>query len=536
MLFEEFVPLEYRQQLAETGTSRRRLPALFSASNKSKQWKPAATLNGRPYVVGHVPRSPSYREVEFEGLLRGNASATKVITLSKRPSQAPRASLSPPSIPPERAGTPIPITIPEPLVNPFSAAKQTTGGDSEVTSTPNKRLSRFRLPGGIPVPSPGGRIKSGMAPSEYSTVDFETRLAGYSDDDENSGSGGDKSKHKKGESRDDAWVDILVASHSRRMGGQDTEPKKPSDRVRGLKGGRSDPELASMEVAQALAGVRARSPPSDDERADYGHMEQPITLAYRDSTYETHDEPADESETEKDYDQHHELDPELDPDVDSIMSAPTRRRMGYFDLHPERRPRKSDEEDPRVRLAEANSDDELDDGPVYGLAPGLGTKSAPLLSRNIELPDFFNNEDQRSKREIAPSRVESTTLPQQVIVPPKRTTSKTAALIEMYRERERESTPIKPLPTPTSPAGPAPSNPPPRSSSIPVRALPKPPVEVSPPSPSPSPSPPLEPEREPVVELGEPPRVALEETGRASPGRYIHGAPLHNVLEEEEED
>lgn len=26
------------------------------------------------------------------------------------------------------------------------------------------------------------------------------------------------------------------------------------------------------------------------------------------------------------------------------------------------------------------------------------------------------------------------------------------------------------------------------------------------------------------------------DAGRASPGRYIHGAPLHNVLEEEEEE
>jgi hypothetical protein len=37
MLFEEFVPLEYRQQLAETTTGRRRLPSLFSPSNKPNQ-------------------------------------------------------------------------------------------------------------------------------------------------------------------------------------------------------------------------------------------------------------------------------------------------------------------------------------------------------------------------------------------------------------------------------------------------------------------------------------------------------------------
>jgi hypothetical protein len=525
MLFEEFVPLEYRQQLAGSTTSRRRLPSLFSPSGKSKQWKPAATLNGRPYVVGHVPRSPSYREVEFEGLLRGNASATKVISLSKRTSQPPRSSLSPPDVIPERAATPIPGAFATPvdpparhdsLLHPSSPVK-TASPDSEASS-PNKRLSRFRLPGGIPVPSPGGRHKSGMAPSEYSTLDFEMRLTGSSDDDENSGSGGGMSKHKKGESRDDAWVDILVANHSRRMEGQDAESKKPTDRIRALKGGRSDPELASMEVAQALAGVRARSPPSDDE------TEEPVSLAYRDSAYEAHDELVVGPETERD----NELDHELDPDVDSIMSAPARKRLGYFDLHPERRPRKSDEEDPRARLADANSDDEMDDGPIYGLASSLSAGLSPIPPPHI--PGF----------EVTRPRPESTTLPQQVIVPPKRTTSKTAALIEMYRERERESSSITKPPVSATPASPTLSKLPVRSSSLPsTNSLPKLPIEVSAPSPSPSPSPPpseSEQEHEPAPVLGEPSRVPLEETGRASPGRYIHGAPLHNVVEEEEED
>jgi hypothetical protein len=361
-----------------------------------------------------------------------------------------------------------------------------------------------------------------MAPSEYSTLEFETRLAGYSDDDDEPSPAGKtgKSKHKRGESRDDAWVDILVANHSRRMEGQDVERggvgRKPGDWMRGLKAGRSDPELASMEVAQALAGVRAMSPPSDD-----GEEEEDVTLAYRDTEYE-HDEHG----GERDRYRHHEL--ELDPDVDSIMSAPTRRRMGYFDLHPERRPRKSDEEDPRVRLAEANSDEEGTDegGPVYGLTPS--SHSVPPMPLGlIEIPEFVGERNREA----------------QVIVPPKRTTSKTAALIEMYREKEKESTPAaaKPPVSPASPVSPLPSKLPVRSSSLPVKTgLPaKPPIEVSAPSPSPPSSPPpsgLEEEgHEPALVLGEPPRP-LEETGRSSPARYIHGAPLHNVLEEEEED
>lgn len=35
--------------------------------------------------------------------------------------------------------------------------------------------------------------------------------------------------------------------------------------------------------------------------------------------------------------------------------------------------------------------------------------------------------------------------------------------------------------------------------------------------------------------LDPPPQVIRNESGRASPGRYMHGQPLHNVVEEEED-
>lgn len=529
MLFEEFVPLEYRQQLVETQTTRRRLPSLFSPSNKSKQWKPAATLNGRPYVVGHVPRSPSHKEVEFEGLLRGNASATKVISL--RPSQPP-SSLSPPNMASERAATPRPIAMnpvssqqlrQEPV--PMSPARPVSSRDSDPPMTPQKRPSRFRLPGGIPVPSPGGGgRKSGMVPAEYSAVDFDTRMAGYSDDEDKPGNR---------ESKDDAWVDILVATHSRRMGGQEAELKKSGDRVRGLRGRSephlADPELASMEVAQALAGVRATSPPSDDE-IDNRHMEP--ASGYRDSEYdETHDESVIEPEG---YQPEPSQDLEDDPDVDSIMSHP-RRRMGYFDLHPERRPaRKSEEdEDPRARLTQSHSDDEDDEAAERALEQSRMATLTAHHNDEIDVPEFNNNDEQLRQKESTHSRAESATIPQQVVDPPKRTTSKTAALIEMYREKERERE--KP---PVSPTGsPAPSKLPVRSASLPQRD-PPPPAEAPA---GPLPAAPVEPsspehQAEHDSDLEEPPHVPLDESGRDSPGRYIHGAPLHNVLEEEEEE
>jgi len=39
-----------------------------------------ATLNGYPYIVRHVPQSLNSHEAEFEGLLCGNNSSTKVIS------------------------------------------------------------------------------------------------------------------------------------------------------------------------------------------------------------------------------------------------------------------------------------------------------------------------------------------------------------------------------------------------------------------------------------------------------------------------
>ncbi|KAI0280241.1 hypothetical protein BC826DRAFT_1191647 [Russula brevipes] len=53
-LFEEFVPLEYRQQLSAGVQNKRTLGSFFSPG-RTKQGKQAATLDGRPYALGHVP-------------------------------------------------------------------------------------------------------------------------------------------------------------------------------------------------------------------------------------------------------------------------------------------------------------------------------------------------------------------------------------------------------------------------------------------------------------------------------------------------
>ena len=66
---------------------------------------------------------------------------------------------------------------------------------------------------------------SGMTPSAAEEIDFETRLANYSDDDLNSLNTNmrKRSKHERRRSKDDAWVNILVASRSRRVSNQDAD-------------------------------------------------------------------------------------------------------------------------------------------------------------------------------------------------------------------------------------------------------------------------------------------------------------------------
>ena len=525
-LFEEFVPLEYRQQLAKDSGTKRRLPFLFSPSSKSRPWKPAATLNGRPYVVGHVPKSPTLREVEFEGMLRSNGS--KILTLSKA---APTITVSPVTQgDSDHTAHSRPGTAGSGRASP---ARQLERVPSDSPLTPGSTKRRFR----IPVPSPSVVRRSTLVPAEYSTVDFETRLASYSDDELNENASlTPAEKHERRMSRDDAWVDILVAAHSRRMGSQEAE-RRPG--AKALKGGRSDPELASQEIALVLAGVRARSPLSDDEE-----------IQVHQTAVEPVANPTTPQETPKE---------EQDPDVASVMSYPKTRRVGYFDLHPERRPGGGTPLPVRPQVNANDSDgDDVPDQLVYGtpessvipapdaMRPSFETEGSEYgpsatssPTREIDVPDFVDHERSREEKESLHCRAESTTLPQFTQpnddIPKPTSQSKTASLIEMYRERERQSL------APTVPSSKLPI----RSASLPPKSADLPPIPPLARTPSPVSVPESDPpeigdeaEPEPGAEyLSLPdPNLLFSESGRNSPGRYIHGAPLHNVLEEEEEE
>lgn len=393
-----------------------------------------------------------------------------------------------------------------------------------------KLASRFRV-------HPSFR-RSGIVPAEYAEaiVDFETRLASYSDDELNnvtSSSTGDKEARRR--SRDDAWVDILVATHNRRMVGQEAET-----RHRGTRKVMQDPAIASLEVAQVLAGVgRARSPMSDDEP-------EPIP------------EPAAAPSMKSE-----------DVDVDSVMSYPktvtssVKKRLGYFDLHPERRPA------PSPKPMSIGEDSDVDSVMRYG-SPEMSSPSKYSIPANTDMSAYtqplrssyeteesdyaptstnsqqgdaleFVYEDRGAKEiEIAPPRTGSMVLPQPMatvpVTPEKgdKERSRTAALIEMYREREKKSSLTTPAPALRLPV---------RSTSLHAQkeaALP--PVPVVQPEPVVV-TPADEIVEEPVVTTGpqdeeflQPLNLLYDGNGRDSPGRYVHGAPLHNVIEEEEEE
>lgn len=543
LLFEEFVPSEYRSALAAQGNkpARNRLPSIPSllSPNKHKTHKQAkaATFNGR---IG----SSNRREAEFERLIAGGGNVvTKVLTLDTA-----RAKGAQP-----RAGTPLPAdgvgsrTISGPLMTiPFSNASAPAlqhspinnhpapplphkSPASQKVSTPTTRRSRFKFPGA------GGSRQGMLIPSEYDTVDFETRLASYSDDELNDDAGRPQNNKAKRLSRDDAWVDILVASNSKRMTGQDAELRQNTKRgltVSGGSGGRSDPELASQEVAQALAAVR-QLPQTDDE-GDGGwdpRRVRPLSAEIEDL------EPVSAPPVVPKPEEKIVID---EGEGESTVHFPQKKRLGYFDLHPERLPNDRPNQ-PNTDASDAYSADYRDsighsftdqDQP-YDVSARSTTYSEEfeptegdslrLSGVNVEPPAFIDVDSAPYTSDpVKP-------IPSSLADSPSGQ-GKTAALIEIYRERERQQQAQQQTSIPIV----APLAIPPKPSRLPVRAssLPQQHDDVSPPLVADVPDDSSQedfPITQPVVPF------VPSELGRASPQRYVHGAPLHNVLEEEEE-
>lgn len=400
-------------------------------------------------------------------------------------------------------------------------------------------------------------------PSEYDTVDFETRLASYSDDELNSGNrssaddanGDEQKKNKMRErrmSKDDAWVDILVASAGKRMGNQDAElrPRKPSNprnlAISGNLGagssGHSDPELASQEVAQALAAVR-QHPPTDDEgdggsdQALRRELEKPVELR----------EPTAEMLRGNENSNGHGHDHDED-DESFLQNEASKKRLGYFDLHPDRRPTPSRPDTGQSQSFEGSS--MYSEGSIEPAMMDAEVRS----DGDIEVPAFIDDATGRASYGYA--KTDSTTLPSSINIETHahaNPQSKTAQLIEMYRERERAShaaglpaderdrnDDAGPSTSTTTSAIPLPPTAPlslgPKASRIPVRSSSLEGPSTVPRDVSPEPeSSEFDAEEADASAIASAAPFMANDRGRQSPGRYVHGAPLHNVVEEEEE-
>lgn len=518
-LFEEFVPQEYRDQLAAPKKKGLFAPtALFVASltPKSKQWKPATTLNGKPYVVGNIASIPPKgnvpgrdRESDFENMLKSSNATTKV-SLTRGVSTRDHPVPTPLS-----AHMPLPESE-IPPVPPLPA------------HSPIKSKGRFKL---------GRKRSGGIQPAEYDEMDFETREASDSDsvgDSPLTKSNGGAGQNKR-LSKDDAWIDILVADTGRRrLPGQDVETtnQKTSNNRRkgGIHNNRSDPELAREEMEKVLAGV----PPPDDDgfpfnaqpngAAGYGHghrtqqVEEPLP------------------------------DPEPYP---------------YANPLPGRRSMESDEytqnDGPMIRVQSPSTiasrhdqrwpahhaRESTDSGDFEPVVPNT-------FSQEVEIPSFIDSERNYS-HELIPPQPTSATLPPspsaaQTRPLPANATGEgvTAAvggkkpanvstLIDMFQQKG--TPPASKLPVRTASL----ENPKSTSSSSSTAAAAatagvSPPLVPTPALPAASSSPKAT--GSPAIEADPAAAAALADlpTPKGSPSRYVHGAPLHNVMEEEEED
>ena len=208
--------------------------------------------------------------------------------------------------------------------------------------------------------------------------------------------------------------------------------------------------------------------------------------------------------------------------------------MGYFDLHPDRRP-PTVADDPRDRLERPSYESDTSTENPYTAAtvrtrPTLAVREDSLLYRQSAASEYESDPEPIQAGSQAIPRDIKKTLPSAPnaplkdapALPSKSGASKTASLIEMYRERERQSQ-SSPIPSSRLPVRQASLHPGgPRERSI---------------SPSPSPKPPAAVD---LPEIDEPAadddKVSVEDIQIDLPTRYVHGAPLHNVLEEPEEE
>ena len=322
-------------------------------------------------------------------------------------------------------------------------------------------------------------------PSEYDDVDFEMRetsdseLSGASTPRNGTANGDGQLKQERRQSKDDAWIDILVGDSSkRRLGGQDAE-LKPRGGAK-LKNNRSDPELAQKEIEEALS--RAGAPPPDD---DFFHHQSHVLQRYADGAGEVR---ISEEVAPEPYP--YSLHPLGRPDADGSEG-------GYT----------SGGEGPMIRVQSPTIASSVASAPYTSqyLPPDDTTSEFEAMSvgpgQEMEIHDLDVEEgaawSQGARFGASPGPIRALpTTPTE----PTATKGKVVSLVEMYQQKAGGEGEGVPPPRGVSLNGPNAKTVPPPLETVIVPAS----VEPNP--------------------------------GRVSPGRYIHGAPLHNVIEAEEEE
>ncbi|QRV95888.1 hypothetical protein RhiJN_23906 [Ceratobasidium sp. AG-Ba] len=466
-VFEEFVPREYRDQL--TNPKKKRNALGFSV--KPKQWKPATTLNGKPYTSGMAPHSPGFATTDFDTMLKNSRGVTRKISAgedntdswhSNPPGINGDLTISTPTYAPPiqtHSLTPTPTTPKRPSPSPrgMTGSATKSGGLS----------SRFRI----------GSAKRGNIGSEYDpNLDFETRTASEGSDSPDQSHPersfglaglGSPGKHGRKQSKDDAWVDILVADQGRRMRNQDATFTRgagiafPTGSSSTLRRGRatSDPDIQQQHQQHRMT--------YDDEEEDYtmGTAPVPVTppAEYRSSDEEVMPVPREPS---PDPAAHIYVQPEpAEPAIPGRPSQETRY-----------------EDDPEEYEPESDFEPTSDDH--HG-------REEDMTTRSFAISDSGYKEDDPTTSSLG-----------QPISPklmPRRPANGVSSLIDMYAERDAQSQAVALKP-----------------SRLPVRTTSK--------------------AQTPEEALVAPPVPPALEPGRASPSRYVHGAPLHNVMEEEDDD
>ncbi|KAG8859130.1 hypothetical protein FRB96_004700 [Tulasnella sp. 330] len=524
VLFEEQIPEEYREQMVNPQQPKKATKTSYFTTPMSKKGRKsaAATTNGR---------YPDPRDADFDAMLRATGSSTRIMSLGASRISGTTRSQTVSDIRMARppAGNPSLSSPISSSLSPKPAFLRASSGDTVgAPVTPSKEKStsafgRFRL-GGSSSKKGDSKVASEYDPS----LDFETKTASDSSGGElpTPVRGSPSMSHRRRHSKDDAWVDILV-SDRRRFAGQDASPTRTFGVPARLR--TAAPEGYFEHVVPSNASASTRTPRASLSRTrsdpEIGRDELARMAPLNEYS------PAD-----------------MD---DRYLMAPLEDSSSYLSS--------GDEEEvmevPRASIIETSG------GPVIRMQP-TDRLSASNLQRLVveqdrghvanrmgdstpraeDMPSSQTSSDDSSLENPAvvlsaasPRMRMASAVPQTQVASTSASVSRQPtggginSLIQMYAKKDEDALrtihepkasrlPVRIASLPTSPAPPVPASVTPPLGGLSAAIV----APARTPSPNLLPPAPLE---DPINRLQTP-----------SPMRYVHGAPLHNVLEEESEE